>query len=103
MALAALLGVAAAVVGYFGLNSLAARAAATTNSNYRNVVVTSADLTYGVRLERTMLQVARYPKEFVPVGAYSTVDSVVGQTSKVFMGAREPITATKLSSRGGGL
>jgi pilus assembly protein CpaB len=39
----------------------------------------------------------------VPSGAYSTVDSVVGQTTKVFMAAREPVTEIKLSSRGGGL
>ena len=42
-------------------------------------------------------------KSAVPDGAYASVDSVVGQTTKVFMGSREPVTATKLSSRGGGL
>src|SRR5439155_11798770 len=51
----------------------------------------------------TQLQVVHYPKDAVPLGAFSTVDSVVGQTTKVFMGAREAVTATKLSSRGGGL
>jgi pilus assembly protein CpaB len=50
-----------------------------------------------------MLRVVRYPKESVPAGAFSTMDSVVGQTTKVFMSTREPVTATKLSSRGGGL
>ena len=39
----------------------------------------------------------------MPEGAYASMDSVVGQTTKVFMGAREPVTAIKLSSRGGGL
>src|SRR6185503_17989968 len=34
---------------------------------------------------------------------FTSIDSVVGQTTKVFMSAREPVTATKLSSRGGGL
>ena len=37
-------------------------------------------------------------KDAVPAGAYSTVDSVIGQTTKVFMAAREPVTATKMSS-----
>jgi pilus assembly protein CpaB len=50
-----------------------------------------------------MLRTARYPKDAVPEGAYASMDSVVGQTTKVFMGAREPVTAIKLSSRGGGL
>lgn len=103
LGLAAVLGIAAAVVGYYGLNGMAARAAAGSTNNYRDVVITTADQTFGVKLDRTMLRVARYPREAVPAGAFSTVDSVVGQTTKVFMGAREPVTATKLSSRGGGL
>jgi len=100
---AVLLGVAAAVVGYYGLTSMANQANAQQNANYRNVVVTVADLTYGVKLDKEMLRMARYPKESVPEGAFSSMDSVVGQTTKVFMSAREPVTEIKLSSRGGGL
>lgn len=103
MFVAGLLGVAAAIVGYFGLTSLATQAAARSDANYRNVVVTASDLTYGVKLDRAMLRMARYPKDAVPEGAYANLDSVVGQTTKVFMGAREPVTAVKMSSRGGGL
>jgi pilus assembly protein CpaB len=97
------LGAAAAVVGYFALTSLAGQAAARSNSGFQNVVVTATDLTFGVKLDRAQLRVVRYPKESVPLGAFSSVDSVVGQTTKVFMSAREPVTAIKLSSRGGGL
>jgi pilus assembly protein CpaB len=103
MAIAAILGVAAAIVGYYGLNGIAARAAAGTGNTYQDVVVTTSDLTYGVKFERGMLALARYPKNAVPMGAFSSIDSVVGQTTKVFMGAREPVTSIKLSSRGGGL
>src|SRR5436190_4456240 len=103
MIVAALLGAAAAIVGYFGLSSLATRAVAKSDANYRNVIVTASDLTYGVKLDRAMLRMARYPKDAVPEGAFASMDSVVGQTTKVFMGAREPVTATKMSSRGGGL
>jgi pilus assembly protein CpaB len=103
LGLAALLGIAAAVVGYYGLNGMAARAAAGSSANFRDVVVTTNDLTFGTKLERTMLHVVRYPKESVPAGAYASMDTVIGQTTKVFMAAREPVTATKLSSRGGGL
>jgi pilus assembly protein CpaB len=67
------------------------------------VVVVVSDLTFGSKLESTMLKIAHYPKDAVPEGAYSKIDSVVGQTTKVFMAAREPVTAIKLSSRGGGL
>lgn len=101
--LAVLLGVAAAVVGYFSLSQIAARSASASSANMRPVVVTVSDLTYGQKLEAPMLRVMNYPKDVVPAGAFSTVDSVVGQTTKVFMAAREPVTAIKLSSRGGGL
>src|SRR5499427_5662055 len=103
MIVAVLLGAAAAVVGYFGLTSLASRTTAKNNANYRDVIVTATDLTFGVKLDRAMLRVVRYPKEAVPEGAYASMDSVIGQTTKVFMSAREPVTAIKLSARGGGL
>ena len=103
MFVALLLGVAAAVVGYYGLTSVASSASARSNSNFRDVVVVATDLTFGSKLDKAMLRTARYPKDAVPEGAYASMDSVVGQTTKVFMGAREPVTAIKLSSRGGGL
>jgi pilus assembly protein CpaB len=101
--IAVVLGLAAAIVGYYSLTGLAARAAAGSDAQFRDVVVTSGDLTYGVKLEAPMLKTVRYPRESVPAGAYASIDSVLGQTTKVFMSAREPVTATKLSSRGGGL
>ena len=100
---AVMLGMAAAIVGYYGLTSMASNATAQQNANFKNVVVTVADLTYGVKLDKEMLRMVRYPKESVPEGAFASMDSVVGQTTKVFMSAREPVTAIKLSSRGGGL
>src|SRR5262245_3501797 len=100
---ALMLGVAAAVAGYYGLHNAAARNAAGQRANLRDVVVVVTDLTYGSKLESTMLKIAHYPKDAVPEGAYATMDSVVGQTTKVFMSAREPVTALKLSARGGGL
>ena len=89
---ALMLGVAAAVAGYYGLNNVAARTAAGQRANLRDVVVCVTDMTFGTKLESTMLRIAHYPKDAVPEGAYSQVDSVVGQTTKVFMAAREPVT-----------
>jgi pilus assembly protein CpaB len=97
------LAAAAALVGYFSLRQVANRVATAEGRGLQPVVVTVTELTYGVKLERPMLQVVNYPKAAVPEGAYGHVDSVLNQTTKVFMGAREPVTATKLSSRGGGL
>jgi pilus assembly protein CpaB len=103
MIVAVVLGAAASVVGYYGLTSMATHATTEQNRNFRNVVVTVTDLTYGVKLDKDMLRTVRYPRESVPEGAFSSMDSVVGQTTKVFMSAREPVTVIKLSSRGGGL
>ena len=103
MIVAVVLGAAAAVVGYYGLTSMASHSTAQHNANFKNVVVTVTDLTYGVKLDKEMLRMVRYPKESVPAGAFASMDSVIGQTTKVFMSAREPVTAIKLSSRGGGL
>ena len=103
LALAVALGFLAALAGYAGLKATAAQVAQNNSKHFVPVVVAAADLTFGTKLDRAQLRVARYPKESVPVGAYSDIDSVVGQTSKIFLAGKEPITATKLSSRGGGL
>jgi pilus assembly protein CpaB len=103
MIMAVVLAAAAALVGYLSLQQMAERMAAGQGRDFRPVVVAATELTFGVKLERSMLRTVPYPKDAVPDGAYSDPDSVVAQTTKVFLGAREPITASKLSSRGGGL
>jgi pilus assembly protein CpaB len=67
------------------------------------VVVASKDLTFGTLLEAHELNVVNFPKESVPSGSYASLDSVLNQTTKVFVVAGEPILASKLSSIGGGL
>ncbi|HET6350263.1 MAG TPA: Flp pilus assembly protein CpaB [Candidatus Krumholzibacteria bacterium] len=67
------------------------------------VVVASKDLTFGTTLKEEHLRVVEFPKESVPNGSYSAVDSVLNQTTKVFVVEGEPILASKLSAIGGGL
>jgi pilus assembly protein CpaB len=67
------------------------------------VVVAATDVTFGTTLEARHLQVVDFPKASVPSGSYTSIDSVVNQTTKVFVVAGEPILASKLSSIGGGL
>lgn len=67
------------------------------------VVVASKDLTFGTKLDDNHLDVVQFPKESVPRGAYSDIDSVLAQTSKVFLVEGEPVLASKLSDVGGGL
>lgn len=103
LAVAVLMGLLAAFAGYAGLRAVARQVIHNTSRQFVPVVVSATDLTFGTKLDRAQLRVARYPKESVPSGAFSDIDSVAGQTTKIFLAAREPVTATKLSSRGGGL
>jgi len=99
--LAVVLGLAAAAVVFLYLNQQSA--ASVKDRDTRPVVVTATDLTFGTKLEANQLKVVSYPKDSVPAGAYSSLDSVVGQTTKIFLATREPVLATKLSTVGGGL
>jgi len=103
LALAVGLGFLAALAGYAGLKATAAQVAQNTSKHFVPVVVAATDLTFGTKLDRAQLRIAKYPKESLPNGSFSDIDSVVGQTTKIFLAGKEPITATKLSSRGGGL
>lgn len=103
MAVAIVCAAAAAAVGYASLRTLSERAVSARTKDFRDVVVTNTDLSYGVKLDRAMLRVVRLPREGVPAGAFGSIDSVQGQITKVFMSAREPVTTLKLSSKGGGL
>ncbi len=103
LGVAILMGILAALAGYAGLRAMARQVITNTSKEFVPVVVSATDLTFGTKLDKAQLRVTKYPKESVPSGAFSDIDSVAGQTTKIFLSAREPVTATKLSSRGGGL
>ncbi len=67
------------------------------------VVVARGDLTFGTTLKEEHLRVVDFPKSAIPAGAFGSVDSVLSQTTKVFVVDGEPVLASKLSSIGGGL
>ncbi len=67
------------------------------------VVVAVKDMTFGTTLEEGDLHVAQFPNESVPMGSFASIDSIVGQTTKVFVVTGEPLLASKLSGIGGGL
>ena len=99
--LAIVLGLAAAAVVFLYLNQQSA--SNVTARATRPVVVAANDLTFGTKLEPNMLKVVNYPKDSVPPHAYSSIDSVKGQTTKIFLGSLEPVLESKLSTVGGGL
>ena len=67
------------------------------------IVVASKDLTFGETLSPDNMRIVKYPKDSAPKGAYNSMDSLTGQTTKVFLMENEPILSSKLSSIGGGL
>jgi pilus assembly protein CpaB len=79
------------------------RPAAPPASKTLSVVVAAEDITFGTRLKPEHLRLAPFPIDAVPASAYTVVDSVLGQTTKVFLVKGEPVLAPKLSTAGGGL
>ena len=97
--LALIAGGMAAVLAYsYMKNQLAGRKA-----DLLPIVVASQDLTFGETLKAENMKIVNYPKDSYPKGAYSTPDSLLGQSTKVFLKENEPILDSKLSSKGGGL
>jgi pilus assembly protein CpaB len=98
--LAALLAVVAGGLSYVYL-----KAAPATPAEIQTVplVVATKDITFGTKLGAEDLRLVDYPAGTLPAGAYTLTDSVLGQTTKVFLVEGEPILASKLSSVGGGL
>lgn len=74
-----------------------------TDEEMMPVVVAVQDLTFGNVLKPEQMRIVEYPKSSLPKGYYSVTDSLLGQVTKVFLMENEPITASKLSSAGGGL
>ena len=67
------------------------------------VVVATQDMTFGTRLEAEHIRLVEYPASALPRGFYSNPDSVLAQSTRVFLMEGEPILSSKLSSVGGGL
>lgn len=67
------------------------------------IVVATRDMTFGTTLKDEHVKLVPFPQESVPPGSYSDIDSIMLQTTKVFLAEGEPILASKLSAIGGGL
>ncbi|UCH84453.1 MAG: Flp pilus assembly protein CpaB [Candidatus Latescibacterota bacterium] len=67
------------------------------------VVVATKDMTFGTLLKDEHLKLVEFPTSSVPPNSYGAIDSVMSQTTKVFVAEGEPILASKLSAIGGGL
>lgn len=94
---------AAAATGMVTFYLKRTAAEANTGPLLSPVVVSVKDLSFGKTLEAADLKVAMFPRESVPKGAVAQIDSLIGQTTKVFLAEDEPVLVSKLSSIGGGL
>jgi pilus assembly protein CpaB len=103
LVLAIAFGVMGSAMAYIYLTQQSRRTASGAEANLVPVVVAAADLTFGTTIRSEHVNTVMYPEASVPVGAFHDPDSLVGQTTKVFVTTREPVLATKLSSMGGGL
>jgi pilus assembly protein CpaB len=67
------------------------------------VVVAASPLTYGARLEAKDLQVVQYPADSAPVGAFASIDALLGGGAPVVLAPlaqKEPVLPAKLSGPG---
>lgn len=104
LVVAALLGLAAVVLtrAYIGRQQ-ADNARSLASEGSATVVVAAQPIARGVALTPTLLKVAQYPKEYVPVGAYATVQQAtaggVHYTLRP-LSANEPILPDRISGAG---
>jgi pilus assembly protein CpaB len=94
----AILVAAAATFGAYRLLAANSRAEVAT----RPVVVANRDIPEGVAIDRIALSTAQWPVQAVPVGAFSSIDSVAGRVVRVAVFNGEPIVPGRLAPVGSG-
>ena len=68
----------------------------------KQVVIAKVDIPEGAAIDRTALALAGWPAATVPVGAYSSLDSVVGRVTRVNVFTGEAIVPGRLAPAGTG-
>jgi pilus assembly protein CpaB len=94
----AILVAAAATFGAYRLLAANSKADAAT----RPVVIASRDIPEGMAIDRIALATAQWPVQVVPVGAYSSIDSVAGRVARVAVYNGEAIVPGRLAPVGTG-
>ena len=105
LVVAALLGLAAVLLtrSYLGRQDRAAEVA-DVNAGMATVVVASQPIGRGVALTPSVLKVAHFPKEYVPVGSFRTVqEATAGGVRRALrpISANEPILPDRVTGAGG--
>ncbi len=68
----------------------------------KQVVIANADIPEGAAIDRAQVVVASWPAPTVPLGAYSSIDSVVGRVTRVNVFNGEAIVPGRLAPAGTG-
>jgi pilus assembly protein CpaB len=102
LALALVMAAACAAGLYIYLQDLEPQAVA-AEPDVTPVVVAAEDMTFGTRLAEEHIKIVDFPTASLPREYYSDPDSVLDQSTRIFLLAGEAILPTKLSSVGGGL
>lgn len=68
----------------------------------RQVVVANVDIPEGAAIDRNQIVLASWPAPTVPVGAYSSLDSVVGRVTRVNVFTGEALVPGRLAPAGTG-
>ena len=99
-----LIAIAAAVV--FGLIAAVSvsrylASAREYTRNLNNVVIAKVEIPVGSRITAEQLTIAQFPRSVAPDGTFPKVDEhLIGRVAVVRIGAREPITETRLAPIG---
>jgi pilus assembly protein CpaB len=68
----------------------------------RTVVVASQDIPEGAAIDRNHVSLATWPAPTIPVGAYSSIDSVVGRVTRINVFTGEALVPGRLAPAGTG-
>ena len=74
------------------------------NVEFKTIVVANAPLRYGMQLDKAQLNEIPWPQDSLPQGAFTTVDELLKQGSRVVLSPieiNEPVLLTKLSGPNG--
>lgn len=93
---------ALAIVATFGAYRYLAANSGPVKVESRPVVVASRDIPEGAAIDRTALALASWPVATIPLGAYASVDSVVGRVTRISVFTGEPIVPGRLAPPGSG-
>ena len=70
------------------------------SKNLNKVAVAKVTIPIGTKIIAEQIMVVQFPKESTPDGAFDSPEKLAGRVAVVNIGAREPITETKLAAEG---